>query len=186
MRKDLKNKSMFPMPVLLIATYNEDGTVDVMNAAWGMQLEQDRVMLNLSETHKTVENIYRTKALTVSFATARYVKEADYFGMVSAHKEPRKFEKSGLHAIKSNHVNAPLIEELPLTLECEFVEFQNGENGAGLVAKVINTSADESILKDGKVDIDALEAIAFDSYTAGYYKISGRVGNAFKDGLKIR
>lgn len=186
MRKDLKNYSIFPMPVLLIATYNEDGTVDVMNAAWGMQLEQDRVILNLTESHKTVENIKRTKGLTVSFATAKHVKEADYFGIVSAHKEPKKFEKSGLHAIKSNYVNAPLIEEFPLTLECEFVEFQRGENGAGLVAKVVNTSVDESIMKDGKVDIDALEAIAFDSYTLGYYKVSGRVGNAFKDGASLK
>lgn len=187
MRIDIKTtEAIFPMPVLLIATYNEDGTIDVMNAAWGTMLDRDKVALNLTETHKTVKNIKAKKAFTVSIADAKHVKEADYFGIVSANKEPNKFKKSGLSATPSKLVDAPIINEFPVCLECEFIEYQNDETGLGVIGKVVNTSVDESIIKDGKVDIDAMQAIAFDPFTFGYYKVCERVGNAFKDGTKIK
>ena len=187
MKKSIKTtEAIFPMPVLLIATYNEDGSVDVMNAAWGTMLDRDIVLLNLSENHKTVQNIKRTKAFTISLATAKYVKEADYFGMVSGNNTPDKFAKSKLTTTKSNLVEAPIINELPICLECEFLKFQDDEYSYGVIAKVVNVSCEESVMQDDKVDINALEAIAFDPYTHGYYKVSERVGNAFKDGLELR
>lgn len=174
------------MPVLLIATFNDDGTVDVMNAAWGTMLDRDMVALNLTETHTTVQNIKKRKAFVVHIADAKHVVEADWFGVVHGSKEPDKFKKSGLTFEKSGLVDAPVINELPIAMECEFVEYQNDATGIGVIGKVLRTSVEEANLKDGKVDIDSLEAIAFDPYTHGYYKVGGRVGDAFKTGLKLK
>ena len=187
MRKNIKTtEAIFPMPVLMIATYNEDGTVDVMNAAWGMMLERDYVVLNLTETHKTVKNIKERKAFTVSIADSDHVVEADYFGVVSGNNTPDKFEKSGLTATKSEVVDAPIINEFPICIECEFVEYQDDEFGCGVVGKVVNVSVDEKVMTNDKVDITKVNAIAFDPYTHGYYKVTERVGEAFKDGLKLK
>ena len=187
MRKKISiTEGIFPMPVLMVATYNEDGSVNVMNAAWGTMQERDVVALNLTETHKTVQNIKARGAFTVSIADAAHVVEADYFGVASGNKVADKFAKSGLSAVKSEVVDAPVINEFPLCLECEFVEYQGNEYGCGVIGKVVNVTADESVMKDGKVDISLLNAIAFDPYTHGYYKVSERVGDAFRDGLKIK
>ena len=186
MKQPIKvTEAIFPMPVLLVSTYNEDGSVDVMNAAWGTMLDRERVALNLTETHKTVENIKRRKGFVVHIADAAHVVEADYFGVVSGHKEKDKFAKSGLTAVKSQLVDAPIINELPIALECEFIEYQSDNTGLGVIGRVLQTSVETDKMKDGKVDIEVLNAIAFDPYTHGYYKVSQRVGEAFKDGLKL-
>ena len=186
MKQPIKvTEAIFPMPVLLVATYNDDGSVDVMNAAWGTMLDRERVALNLTETHKTVENIKRRKGFVVHIADAAHVVEADYFGVVSGHKEKDKFAKSGLTAVKSQLVDAPIINELPIALECEFIEYQSDNTGLGVIGRVLQTSVETDKMKDGKVDIEALNAIAFDPYTHGYYRVSQRVGEAFKDGLKL-
>ena len=183
MRKNIKTlDGIFPMPVLIIATYNEDGTVNAMNAAWGMMFEEDQVILNLTESHKTVKNIKERKAFTISIADSKHVKEADFFGVVSGNSTTNKLEKSGLTAIKSEHVDAPIINEFPLCLECEFIEY----NDYGVLGKVVNTTADESVMNGDNVDIGKVSAIAFDPYTHGYYKVDERVGEAFKDGLELK
>ena len=187
MRKRIKTtEAIFPMPVLMIATYNEDGSIDVMNAAWGMMLDRQHVVLNLTESHKTVTNIKKRKAFTVSIADAKHVVEADYFGVVSANNTPKKFEKSGLSATKSSLVDAPIINEFPLCMECEFIEYQDDEFGCGVIGKIVNVTVDEKVMNGDKVDIDKVDAIAFDPYTHGYYRVRERVGEAFKDGLKLK
>ncbi len=187
MRKKLNiTEGIFPMPVLMVATYNEDGSVNVMNAAWGTMQERGNDALNLTETHKTVKNIKARKAFTVSIADAAHVVEADYFGVESGNRVGNKFENSGLTASKSELVDAPVINEFPLCLECEFIEYQDGEYGCGVIGKVVNVTADEKVIVDGKIDINLVNAIAFDPYTHGYYKVSGRVGEAFKDGLQLK
>lgn len=187
MRKKLNiTEGIFPMPVLMIATYNEDGGVNVMNAAWGTMQERDHVALNLTETHKTVKNIKARGAFTVSIADAAHVLEADYLGVVSGNRVTNKFENSGLTANKAEMVDAPVINEFPLCLECEFVEYQNGKYGCGVIGKVVNVTADESVMVGDKIDISLVNAIAFDPYTHGYYKVTERVGNAFKDGLQLK
>lgn len=187
MRKKLNvTDAIFPMPVLMIATYNEDGSVNVMNAAWGTMLDSDKVALNLSETHKTVKNIKARKGFTVSIADAAHVAQADYFGVVSGNNNPKKFENSGLTAIRSEAVDAPIVNEFPVCMECEFIEFQGGENGIGVIGKVLNVTADESVMNGDKIDVSLVNAIAFDPYTHGYYKVTERVGEAFKDGLKLK
>ncbi len=183
MRKNIKTtEGIFPMPVLMIATYNEDGSINVMNAAWGTMLERNQVILNLTETHKTVKNIKERNAFTVSIADSNHVVEADYFGIVSGNNTPNKFENSGLTAIKSENIDAPIINEFPICLECEFIEYSE----CGVIGKVINITVDESVMNGDNIDISKVSEIAFDPYTHGYYKITERVGNAFKDGLKFK
>ena len=187
MRKNIKTtEAIFPMPVLMIATYNEDGTIDVMNAAWGTMLDRNYIVLNLTETHKTVKNIKMRKAFTVSIADANHVKEADYFGVVSGNNTKDKFENSNLTATKSEIVDAPIIDEFPICMECEFIEYQDDKYGCGVVGKVVNVSALKSVMNGDNVDISLVNAIAFDPYTHGYYKVTERVGNAFKDGLETK
>ena len=179
-------EAIFPMPVLLISTFNEDGTVNVMNAAWGTMVERDVVALNLTETHKTVKNIKARGGFVIHIADAKHVVEADWFGIVSGNNTPDKFARSGMTFEKSALVDAPIINELPVAMECAFVEYQSDETGLGVIGRVLRTSVEEAHLKDGKVDIDSLEAIAFDPFTHGYYRVGGRVGEAFSDGLKLK
>lgn len=187
MRKKLNiTEGIFPMPVLMVATYNEDGSVNVMNAAWGTMQERGNVALNLTQTHKTVKNIMANGAFTVSIADATHVVEADYFGVVSGNNVSNKFENSGLTASRAETVNAPVINEFPLCLECEFIEYQSEGYGCGVIGKVVNVTADESVMVDGKIDMSLVNAVAFDPYTHGYYKVTERVGEAFKDGLQLK
>ena len=187
MRKKLNiTEGIFPMPVLMIATYNEDNSVNVMNAAWGTMQSRNTVALQLTETHKTVKNIKARKAFTISIADAEHVVQADYFGVTSGNRVANKFEKSGLTASKSEIVDAPVINEFPLCLECEFIEYQDNEYGIGVIGKVVNVTADEKVMFDGKLDMSLVNAIAFDPYTHGYYLVNKRVGETFKDGLQLK
>ena len=177
---------IFPMPVLMIATYNEDGSVNVMNAAWGTMQSRENVALLLNENHKTVKNIKAKGAFTVSIADAAHIKEADYFGVESGNDVHDKFKRSGLTASKAEKVDAPVINEFPICLECEFIEYQDGEYGCGVIGRIVNATADESVIVDGKLDMTLVNAIAFDTFTLGYYKVTDRVGEAFKDGLELK
>ena len=187
MRKKLNiTEGIYPMPVLMVATYNEDGSVNVMNAAWGTMQERGNVALNLTESHKTVKNIKARGAFTVSIADASHIAEADYFGVESGNNVADKFARSGLTSSKAETVDAPVINEFPVCLECEFIEYQDGKYGCGVIGKVVNVTADESVIKDGNIDMSLVNAIAFDPYTHGYYKVTERVGEAFKDGFKLK
>lgn len=184
MRKQIKTtEAIFPMPVLIIGTYNEDGSVNAMNAAWGTMLERNQVILNLTKSHKTVKNIRARKGFTVSIANAENVIAADYLGVVSGNNEKDKFVHSGLTTTKSDYIDAPIINELPVCMECKLLD---GESDWGIVGEVVNVTADEKIMNGDNVDISLMNAIAFDPYTHGYYKVTERVGNAFKDGLKLK
>ena len=179
-------EGIFPMPVLMIATYNEDGSVNVMNAAWGTMQARDTVALSLTESHKTVQNIKARGAFTVSIADASHITEADYFGVESGNRIPDKFTRSGLTATKAESVDAPVINEFPICLECEFIEYQSNKYGCGVIGKVVNITADEKVMEQGKINMSLVNAIAFDPYTHGYYKVTERVGDAFSDGLKLK
>ena len=179
-------EGIFPMPVLMVATYNEDGSVNVMNAAWGTMQERGTVALNLTQTHKTVKNIMARGAFTVSIADAAHVTEADYFGVESGNRTADKFARSGLTASRAETVDAPVINEFPLCLECEFIEYQDNEYGCGVIGRVVSITADERVMVNGRVDMSLVNAIAFDPYTHGYYRVAERVGEAFKDGLNLK
>ena len=177
---------LFPMPVLMIGTYNEDGSVDVMNMAWGGICDTDKVALNLDEDHKTAENIKRNGAFTLSVADAAHLVESDFFGIASANKMKDKFERSGMHARKSDKVNAPVIEEYPITLECTVLECQHPEYGFRVVGKIENVLADEKVLDaKGNVDPSKLNAFVFDQFQSGYYAIGEKIGQAWHSGAHL-
>lgn len=185
MRKNFGSQPWFyPLPVLIIATYNEDGTPDAMNAAWGGLYDSDMVELCLSAGHKTTKNITARGAFTIGFADAANVVPSDYVGLVSGNKEPQKFEKSGFHATKSGSVDAPVIDELPVTLECTFVKVTEEGN---IIGKIVNVSIDERVLgEDGKLDLTKFRPIAFEPVHNKYHVLGEAVGTAFVDGEKLK
>lgn len=184
MRKNFGAKTwLYPMPVLIVGTYDEEGAPNAMNAAWGGIYDTNQVMVCLAEDHKTTDNIKKAGAFTVSFATAGTVVPCDYVGIVSANDCPDKFAKAGFHATRSEVVNAPVIEELPMTLECRLIKFN--EDGI-CVGEIVNVSADESILdENGRVDAEKLDPIVYDSVTHAYRRLGNKVGQAFSDGKRI-
>lgn len=185
MRKNFGVKSfIYPQPVLIIATYDENGIPDAMNAAWGSVADTNKIAMYLARHHKTVKNILLKKAFTVSMADASHVVECDYVGIVSGNDVPNKLEIAGLHTTKSEFVDAPLIDELSLALECKLESFD--EETELLIGEIINVCADEKILTDGKIDPTKLEPITFDPVHHKYIKLGEVVGNAFKDGMKLK
>ena len=186
MRKNLKAKAyIYPLPVLVVGTYDENGIPDAMNAAWGTVCDTAQVSICLSAEHKTVKNLLKTKAFTVAIADVKNVVPADYVGVVSANKVPDKLKKTGWHITKSEFVNAPIIEELPLVLECKLVSYDTDTEIC--IGEVVNVSADEGILNEkGKIDLTKFQPIAYDCDTHGYYTLGERVGNAFSDAAKLK
>ncbi len=185
MRKQFgKRPLIYPQPVLIIATYNEDGTVNVMNAAWGGVGDDNQVFLCLSTEHKTVENILRRKAFTVSFATEETVIPADYAGIVSGNDTPDKFEKSGLHAEKAEFVDAPVITDFPVCMECELESYE--DKHCHCFGNIVNTTVDENVLTDGKIDPAKLRAIAFDIANGQYLKVNEPCAKAFSAGKALK
>lgn len=185
MRKNFGVKSWFyPLPVLIIGSYDENGAPDAMNAAWGGLYDADKVELCLSAGHKTTKNIKAKGAFTVSFADAAHMAACDYVGMVSANDTPDKMQKAGFTTEKSGFVDAPVIKELPLTLECELIKINEDGN---VIGRIVNISADESILDgSGAIDVTKLLPISFEPVSNGYYVLGERVGNAFKDGGSLK
>ena len=185
MRKDFGVKSWFyPLPVLIISTYGENDAPDAMNAAWGGLYDGDMVELCLSAGHKTTANIRTRGAFSISFADAEHVVPADYVGIVSANNEPEKMKKSGFHTTKSSFVDAPVIDELPVALECELVKFTEDGN---VIGRIVNVSADERVLdENGKIDLTKVHPIAFDACNASYHVLGEAVGKAFSDGSKLK
>ena len=187
MRKNLEiQPAIFPMPVLMVAAYDENGVVNVMNAAWGTACDMDKIALVLSEDHKTTKNIKKVKAFTVSIADKAHIDGADFFGIASGNKMPDKFEKSGYHAEKSAFVNAPVITEFPVALECELAEIVDTENLYAVIGKIVNVSADEKVLSEnGKIDPMKLNALIFDQFQSGYYVATEKVGQAWNAGKEM-
>lgn len=177
---------LFPMPVLLIATYDENGTVDVMNMAWGGICAENMVALNLSGDHKTTQNIRAKRAFTISVADTDHIEAADFFGIATGNKMPDKFARSGLHAVKSEQVDAPVVEEFPITLECRVAEIQEQDGDCRIVGEIVNVLADEKVLDaQGKVDPTKLHAFVFDQFQSGYYAIGEKIGQAWYTGAGL-
>ena len=187
MMKDFGVKPyLFPMPTYMIGTYNEDNTVDVMMMAWGGICAEDMVALNLEAEHKTVANLETRKAFTLAVPGLDTLKESDYLGIVSGNKVADKFAKTGLHAVKSSRVDAPVIQEYPLTLECKVVALENTVYGFRVLGEIVNVLADEKVLYEkGRVDPTRLNAFIFDQCQSGYYKVGEKVGQAWNSGAGL-
>ncbi|MBR2591956.1 MAG: flavin reductase family protein [Oscillospiraceae bacterium] len=187
MKKDLGVvQAVFPMPVLMVAAYDENGKVNVMNAAWGMISAMDKITLFIGKGKKTTKNIRVSRAFTVSIADLEHMKEADFFGIASGNKIDDKFERTGFTAVKSDHVNAPVIEEFPVVMECELEQEIDTETFHAVVGKIVNVKAEEKVLaENGKVDASKLQALVFDQYQNDYYTIGERVGKAWGEGKSL-
>lgn len=182
MEFDAKHSIITPEGVFIIGTYDENGVPNAMNAAWGQQSDYGEITLFLAK-HKTTDNVKKTKAFTVAFATKDTVVISDYFGVETGNKV-NKIEQAGVHVHKAPHVNAPIIEEYPVTLECEMKSWDD-ETGI-LVGTIVAMQADEKVLTDGHVDLDKLQPIIFDISTSTYRTIGPVVGQAFHDGLALK
>lgn len=183
---DAAHPVITPLPCLMIATYDKDQVPNVMMAAWGGQCGPNRITFELS-AHKTTENLRLKKAFTVSFATADDVAQSDYFGTVSGTDVPNKLERAGFTATPSPNVDAPIIDQYKLTLECQVVEMNDDDKGgACVVGEVVNWSADPSIVRpDGKIDLAKLRPIMFDSSTNTYRVVADSVGKAWGSGQQF-
>ena len=184
MKKNLGKKNwMFPMPVLMIGSYGENGTPDVMNAAWGGITLEDEITICIDTSHKTWANIAARKAFTVAFGTAATVTACDYLGLVSGNNTADKVARSGFTVTKSEFVDAPVVNELPLVLECELVSMN--EENCNVVGKIVNCAVDEAALTDGKPDADKMKPICFDT-CAHVYRLMGEVvARAFSVGRSL-
>ncbi|MBQ7090440.1 MAG: flavin reductase family protein [Clostridia bacterium] len=185
MRKNFGAKAnLYPMPVLIIGSYDENGVPDAMNAAWGGISEADEISICVDDSHKTAANIQKSGGFTVSVADVDNLVAADYVGIVSANTVPDKIARAGWTAIKSDYVNAPLFAELPYTLECKLITYD--PETCRLVGKILNISADERILTDGKLDLTKFRPITYDPTYHTYIALGEKVGNAFSDGKKLK
>ena len=177
---------LFPMPTYMIGTYNEDDSVDVMMMAWGGICDTKMVALNLEADHKTVANLRQRNAFTLAVPGTDTLRESDFLGIASSNKMADKFVRTGLHAVKSDKVDAPVIEEYPLTLECKVVEFQEQPYGLRVLGEIVGVLADEKVLDEkGKIDAGELHAFAFDQMRNGYYAIGEKVGQAWHSGADL-
>jgi len=187
MKKDLGVlQAVWPMPVLMVAAYDENEKVNVMNVAWGQICGVDKIFLCIGKGKKTLSNIQKTKAFTVSLADTAHMEVADFYGIASGNKMDDKFERTGYTAVRSEKVHAPVIEEFPLVMECEFLEELDTGNIHGVVGKIVNVRAEESVLdEEGKVDVTKLDALMFDSFKHGYYRAGEKAGQAWDAGMDL-
>lgn len=186
MRKNFGIKTwLLPMPVLIVAAYDENNNANAMNAAWGGIYSDNMVGICLDNSHKTTQNILSTKAFTVSVATCSQVVACDYVGIESGNKVPDKLTKAGFHTIKSEFINAPIIKELPMTLECELVSYD--EETCFMVGNIINISADESVINEnGQIDITKVQPIVYNTISKEYHAIGNVVAKAFSIGKQLK
>ena len=178
---------MLPQPVLIIGTYNSDGTPNAMNAAWGGQWDAKEIMISMG-AHATTENLARCPEFTVAFATRDTMVASDFVGIVSAKNDPEKMQKTGWQIVKAENVNAPVFANFPMTLECRILrKIDETEEGYYIVAEIVNVLVDEKYLAtDGKPDVESMQLIAYDPVHHGYMLVGERIGNAFADGKKLK
>ena len=173
-----------PHPVLIVGTYNKNGTPNAMNAAWGGQIGANQISISLSP-HLTTDNIKRNKEFTVAFATADQIAACDYVGIVSGNEVPNKLEKCGFTVTKSDKVNAPVIDQLPVTIECKVIELQEEFKETRVVAEIVGMKADEKVLTNGKVDLGKVGLVVFDTVGLCYRKVGDNIGGAWNCGKKF-
>lgn len=186
MKQSFEKGFFAPLPVLIIGTYNANGTPNAMNAAWGGQVGMSQISVSLSGSHKTTENIRLNKEFTVAYATAEQIAACDYVGIVSGNNEENKLEKCGFTVTKSDKVNAPVIDQLPLTIECRVIDIQEEFNETRVVAEVIGLKADENVLTDGKVDYSKVGLVIYDTATKCYRKVGDSIAAARSAGKKFQ
>lgn len=178
---------VLPQPVLILGTYNNDGTPNAMNAAWGGQWDSKEIMISMG-SHATTENLARCQDFTVAFATRDTMVASDFVGIVSVKDDAEKMKKTGWTAVKAENVNAPVFTDFPMTLECRIIrKIDETKEGCYIIAEIINILVDEAYLgEDGKPDVEKMQLITYEPVHHGYHVIGGRIGSAFSDGKKLK
>ena len=178
---------MLPQPVLILGTYNADGSANAMNAAWGGQWDAKEIMISMG-AHATTENLARCPEFTVAFATKDTMVAADFVGIVSAKNDPEKMQKTGWMVQRAENVDAPVFADFPMTLECRILrKIDESEEGYYIVAEIVNVLVKEDFLaEDGKPDVEKMHLIVYDPIHHGYMELGSRVGNAFSDGKQLK
>lgn len=186
MRKNFgSNSFLYPMPVLIIAAYGENDVPSVMNAAWGGICGNGKIMMCVSPGHRTVLDLRARGAFTISVGDVKNEVACDYVGIVSGNDEPDKFAKAGFTPVKSEFVDAPLIAELPMALDCKVESYD--EESHILIGEIVNVNADESVLnEEGDIDPLKVRPITYDPVGHTYIALGEVVGTAFGDGAKIK
>ncbi|MCR5600380.1 MAG: flavin reductase family protein [Ruminococcus sp.] len=185
MKQSFEKGFFAPLPVLIIGTYNENGTPNAMNAAWGGQVGMSQISVSLSASHRSTENIRLNKEFTIAYATADQIAACDYVGIVSGNNVENKLEKCGFTVTKSDKVNAPVIDQLPVTIECKVIDIQEEFGETRVVAEVVGLKADENVLTDGKVDYNKVGLVIYDTATKCYRKVGDSVAAARSAGKKF-
>lgn len=187
MKKNLGSiPGLFPMPVVIVSAYDREGIPNAMTAAWAQITDMDKIALFVDPDHRTMKIIQETKAFTVAIADVAHMAEADFIGIVSGNNMPDKLEKSGFHVTKSEFVNAPLIEELPVSMDCELADIIDTEDVYAMVGKIVNICAEDRVIgEDGKVNPDQIHALIFDQFRNGYYAVGEMVGQAWNAGKDL-
>lgn len=185
MRTNFKpNAYIYPLPVLVIGTYDKNNTPNAMTAAWGCVCDTNKISIVIDKSHKTMDNILLNKHFTVSITDMNNMVFADYVGIVSGNKNANKIENTNWTIKKSEIINAPIFDEFPLVLECELEQII--DDLEMVIAKVVNVSVKEDILTNGKIDLNKFKPICYDTGSHGYYNLGYRVGNAFIEGKKVK
>ena len=188
MRKDLGARAFgfgWPVPVLMVATYNDDGSVNVMNLHEAMRTNAGDLALCIGPRSKTHENVEKRGAFTVALVNREMMAEIDYLGTVTGRNVPDKFARTGLRAVRSAHVDAPIIEGCPLVVECELKELVRTENFSTVIGTIVDVAADESVLSEsGKADAERLGMVLYDSFSNSYFTLGEQVGKAWSEGKR--
>lgn len=185
MRSSFDKGFFAPLPVLIIGTYDADGTPDAMNAAWGGQVGMTQISVSLSGSHKTTANIRLNREFTIAYATADQIAACDYVGVVSGNNVPDKLEKCGFTVTRSDKVNAPVIDQLPVTIECKVTDIQEEFGETRVVAEIIGMKADESVMTDGKVDYSKVGLVIYDTVSKTYRTVGDSIAAARSVGRKF-
>ena len=187
MRKNFGSQPWtYPQVVFIIGSYDENGKADAMNAAWCGMGNDDEIVMCISAGHKTTKNIRAVKAFSVSLADREHMDVADFFGIATGNKMPDKFARTGYHAAKSEFVNAPVIEEFPVVMECELADVVSNDSFYCIVGKIVNVAAEEKVLDpNGKVNPAKLNALIFDQFQNGYYVTGEQAGRAWHAGAGL-
>jgi flavin reductase (DIM6/NTAB) family NADH-FMN oxidoreductase RutF len=188
MKKSMGAKTMMlPTPVLIVGTYDAAGKPNVMAVAWGgiCCSEPPCIAISLRRATYTYGNIVEREAFTVHVTTESYLREADFFGIVSG-KKIDKFAATGLTPVRAELVDAPCIKEFPLVFECKLLHTIEIGLHTQFIGVIIDVKVDEEVLTDdGFPDVGKMKPVAFAPGIREYYSFGRALGRAFKIGKKI-
>ena len=188
MKRSLGAKTLvYPSPVMVVGTYDKSGKPNVLTASWGgvASSQPPCVAISLRKVTSSYENIMHRKAFTLGIPSERFVKQVDYFGLVSG-RTTDKFAATKLTAVKSKVVDAPYVKELPLVLECKVVDITELGMHTQFIGEVLDVKADDEIIGSaGAVDIRKLRPLIFTPDTQDYFGVGNFVGKVFSAGKDI-